>query len=132
MSAHRRAPRATQSSSPVWGKHLLIDAYGIDRSALQNIRALRRLLRELPAWLRMRILAKPVTAKVSSPDYPDWGVSGFVMLYESHISFHTWPEEGYVAMDIYSCKDFDETAAVAYLKEFFGGGKIRKRVVIRR
>lgn len=114
-----------------WGKHLMIDAYGIDEKKLKDRRAVMQLLRGLPKKFKMRPLSKGEIKKVASEDYPDWGLSGFIMLYESHISLHTWPEEGYVAMDLYSCKDFDEKAITEYLKEFWDAKKVKAKLVIR-
>ncbi|MCL5004846.1 MAG: adenosylmethionine decarboxylase [Patescibacteria group bacterium] len=114
-----------------WGKHLIIDAYGIDYAKLRNQKSIKNLLKDLPKKFKMRPLGKESVKKVSSDFYPDWGVSGFVMLYESHISLHTWPEEGYVAMDLYSCKDFDDKAIVKYLREFWNAKKMKIKVVIR-
>lgn len=128
----KKAPGADKAPSPVWGKHLIIDAYGIEASRLKNSKEIRALLDDLPKFLKMRILHRPVLKKVASPDYPDWGLSGFVMLYESHISLHTWPEEGYVAMDIYSCKNFDEKKAIAYLRKFWRNKKEKTKLVIRK
>ncbi len=114
-----------------WGKHLMVDAYGISEKKLKDKQAIKNLLRSLPKKFNMRPLGREVVKKVSSKSYPDWGVSGFIMLYESHISLHTWPEEGYVAMDVYSCKDFDDKAIAKYIKEFWGAKKIKVRVVDR-
>ena len=114
-----------------WGKHLIIDAYGIDYKKLKDERAIKELLGGLPKKFNMRPLSKVVTKKVKSDSYPDWGFSGFIMLYESHISLHTWPEEGYVAMDLYSCKDFDDKGIKKYLKEFWGYKKAKVKLVIR-
>ncbi len=50
----------------------------------------------------------------------DWGVSGFVLIAESHISIHTFPDRGYLSLDIFSCKEFDHDQAVAYATELFG------------
>ena len=49
----------------------------------------------------------------------DWGVSGFVIIAESHISIHTFPDRGYVNIDVFSCKDFDAEAALSDVKRFF-------------
>ncbi len=114
-----------------WGKHLIIDAYGIDYKKLKDGKAIKNLLRGLPEKFKMRPLSKEVVKKVKTAYYPDWGVSGFIMLYESHISLHTWPEEGYVAMDLYSCKDFDDKSIKKYVKNFWGAKKMRVRLVIR-
>ena len=114
-----------------WGKHLIIDAHGIEYKKLKNHKLIKNLLKELPKRFKMRLLGNISVKKVSSDFYPDWGVSGFVMLYESHISLHTWPEENYVAMDLYSCKDFDDKAIVKYLKEYWGVKKMKIKIVIR-
>ena len=47
------------------------------------------------------------------------GVSGVVILAESHISIHTWPERGYAAIDIFMCGETDPHAALPILKEAF-------------
>ena len=121
----------TLKKSKAWGKHLIIDAHGIEEKKLKDGRAIRKLLNDLPEKFKMRILGKVVIEKVTSEHYPDWGLSGFVMLYESHISFHTWPEEGYVAMDLYSCKDFDDESINKYLKNFWKAKKMNVKLVIR-
>ncbi|MEK7657676.1 MAG: adenosylmethionine decarboxylase [Patescibacteria group bacterium] len=114
-----------------WGKHLIIDAYGIDEKKLKDDKGIKKLLKFLPAEFKMRPLSQVVVKKVVSDFYPNWGISGFIMLYESHISLHTWPEEGYVAMDLYSCKDFDDKTIVKYLKEFWGAKKMKVKKVVR-
>ncbi|MBI4193238.1 MAG: adenosylmethionine decarboxylase [Candidatus Colwellbacteria bacterium] len=112
--------------------HLLADVHGVEFDLLQNTRLLKRFLAELPERLRMRLLAEPSVKKVQSPDYPDWGVSGFVMLYESHISLHTWPERGYVAIDVFSCKKFNVEKTLTYLARFFSSHSIRSKIVARK
>ena len=47
------------------------------------------------------------------------GVTGVVILAESHISIHTWPEYGYAAIDAFMCGSADPERAVHYLKKFF-------------
>lgn len=114
-----------------WGKHLSIDAYGIEEKKLKDLQAIRNLLRDLPKKFKMRPLGNAVVKKVATDHYSDWGVSGFIMLYESHISIHTWPEKGYMAMDVYSCKDFNTQAIIKYLKKFWNCKRMKTRVVIR-
>ena len=59
------------------------------------------------------------------------GVSGFVMIAESHISIHTFPDQDYVFMDIFSCKEFDAEKAVKYLVGAFESTKYSKNIVKR-
>ncbi len=114
-----------------WGKHLIVDAYGIKKEKLKDRQAVKKLLGGLPKKFKMRVLTKPVVAKVVSNKYHDWGISGFVMLYESHISLHTWPSDGYLAMDIYSCKDFNDKEIIKYLKKYWGCEKIKVKTITR-
>lgn len=113
------------------GKHLIVDAHDIESGLLENKKMMKRLLEEMPARLGMRIFRKPIIGEISSPNYPTTGLSGFVILYESHISFHTWPEENYVAIDVYSCRDFSTKEAVQYLKKYLGTKHMNVKSVIR-
>ena len=58
---------------------------------------------------------------ISFSKFPPYGVSGTIVISESHISTHTWPEQGYVALDIYTCGNkIDPEKAVVYAVEAFG------------
>jgi S-adenosylmethionine decarboxylase len=50
---------------------------------------------------------------------PNGGVSGVLVLAESHVSIHTWPERDYAALDIFVCGDCDPYKAIAHLKRGF-------------
>ncbi len=50
---------------------------------------------------------------------PNGGVTGVLVLAESHISIHTWPEEGFAALDIFMCGEARPHAAVPILKQGF-------------
>jgi S-adenosylmethionine decarboxylase len=58
------------------------------------------------------------------PFGPEMGVSGVVVLAESHISIHTWPERGYAALDIFMCGACDPYDAVPTLETAFHPGRI--------
>ena len=113
------------------GRHLIIEAYGVEEKKLQDKKFLSRLLEDLPKKLGMRILRKPIIEKIISDEYPAWGLSGFVILYESHISFHTWPEENYAALDVYSCKEFSGKEATDYIKNYLGAKRMKAKSIIR-
>ncbi|MFL1780870.1 Adenosylmethionine decarboxylase [Candidatus Hepatincolaceae symbiont of Richtersius coronifer] len=53
------------------------------------------------------------------------GVSGVVVLAESHISIHTWPERGYAALDIFVCGTCDPYKAIEGLKEYFKPAQVQ-------
>jgi S-adenosylmethionine decarboxylase len=55
---------------------------------------------------------------------PNGGVSGVLVLAESHISIHTWPERGYAAIDIFMCGACDPHAALPQLRRAFRAGRV--------
>ena len=60
-----------------------------------------------------------------------YGYSTFVMIAESHLSIHTFPELGYISFDCYSCKYFDTTVVEDLLKKHFNVHKCNSQVVKR-
>jgi S-adenosylmethionine decarboxylase len=59
------------------------------------------------------------------------GVSGVVVVAESHLAVHTWPEYGYAAVDYFSCGPVDSEAAIRYLQEKFGAERVTTRKIDR-
>ena len=64
--------------------------------------------------------AKATIVDISFHEFSPSGISGMVIITESHISIHTWPEYAYAAVDIYTCGDIvkPEVAAAFLTKEF--------------
>jgi spermidine synthase len=52
--------------------------------------------------------------------FSPYGVSGVVVIQESHLAIHTWPEYGYAAVDLFTCGEMDAWISFDYLKECFG------------
>ncbi|MBI2635046.1 MAG: adenosylmethionine decarboxylase [Parcubacteria group bacterium] len=127
-----RKKTVSKSNYKVYGKHLMIDARGIERKKLENHKIVFDFLNDLPQKIGMRKLTIPYVVFCEEADKKgDWGLSGFVMIYESHISAHTWPELGYVSMDVYSCRDFDDKKTVRLIKQHWGCKTIKASVVRR-
>jgi S-adenosylmethionine decarboxylase len=103
-----------------FGLHLTLDGYGCSYERLTNLDAIYEFLDTCPDIIRMTKIMPPYAFKYHGKVPDDWGLSGFVLIAESHISIHTFPERGYLSLDIFSCKDFDYQQAVAYVTEFFG------------
>ncbi len=104
-----------------FGAHLTIDGYGGDKEKLNNFELVYNILNKLPEEIEMRKLMPPyvaITPPVSEKD--EGGISGFVMIAESHISIHTFPEKGFVSADVYTCRnDMNKEKILAYFKEKF-------------
>ncbi len=56
---------------------------------------------------------------------PNGGVSGVVVLAESHISIHTWPENGFAALDVFMCGECDPYKSIPVLKRAFKPGSVQ-------
>lgn len=106
----------------VLGRHLLIEYYGCDRSVINDKEFLRVNLLEAARKAKATIVTD--IFHTFSPQ----GVSGVVVIAESHLAIHTWPEHGCVSIDIFSCSDTMEPKVIeSFLKEALGA----KRVVSR-
>jgi S-adenosylmethionine decarboxylase len=103
-----------------FGLHLTLDGYGCSYDRLTNLDAIYQFLDTCPDMIHMTKIMPPYVFKYHGKVPDDWGVSGFVLIAESHISIHTFPERGYLSLDIFSCKEFDYQQAVDYVSELFG------------
>ncbi|MFW6050752.1 MAG: adenosylmethionine decarboxylase [Myxococcota bacterium] len=79
------------------GKHLLVEYWGCDSVALDDERSVEALMKRAAEEAGATIVTS--TFHRFAPQ----GVSGVVVVEESHLSIHTWPERGYAAVDFYTC-----------------------------
>ncbi len=110
----------------MFGPHLTLDMYGCNKEKLQNYDLVYKLLDELPAMINMHKFSDPILIKIPKREnsFDQGGLTGFVILVESHISIHTFPYDSYVSIDIFSCKAFDGKRAIEYIKNLFEAQKI--------
>jgi S-adenosylmethionine decarboxylase len=99
--------------------HVIVDGFGGDPDQLADENVVRAILDLYPEAMGMTKIAPPTVVRYRGTKPEDWGVSGYVMIAESHISLHTFPERCLIWADIFSCKDFDATAILADLKSRF-------------
>lgn len=93
-----------------FGVHLTLDGYGGSPERLQDREIVRWWLDELPGTLGMTRLAESVLVDVDKQSDKDpGGLTGFVLIAESHISIHTFPLRGFVSADVYTCQDWLDT-----------------------
>ena len=114
-----------------FGPHLMLDGYGCPKTKLEDLDLVYRILDELPKKIGMTRIMPPYVFKYSGLKPEDWGISGFVLIAESHISIHTFPEKSFVSVDIFSCKHFDVDFSALYLKEAFGMEKVETNLLDR-
>jgi len=106
-----------------FGMHLILDGYGCDRQRLEDISLIYNFLSEYPAQIKMTKIMPPYVFRYDAENPQDWGISGFVLIAESHISIHTFPEKNYFSLDIFSCKNFDSEQAISYVSNLFATEK---------
>jgi S-adenosylmethionine decarboxylase len=114
-----------------FGPHLVFDGFGCPRARLEDLTGLYRLLDGLPDRIRMTKIMPPYVFRHGLPQDPAGGVSGFVLIAESHISLHTFPGRGYVNADVFSCETFDVRDALAALREAFTPARVEWKLLDR-
>ncbi len=97
--------------------HLIIDGHSSSPDILQSEEFIYKLLDEYPAEIGMTKISPPSVLRYVGGKPEEWGVSGFVMIAESHISIHTFVERRYVNVDVFSCKNFNTDQAIRDLTE---------------
>ena len=99
--------------------HLVIDGYAGDTGKMWDAELVRNFLTQYPDNLGMTRITEPSVLEYNGPKIEDAGVSGFVIIAESHISIHTFPYRNYVNIDIFSCKSFDKDQAIQDARDLF-------------
>lgn len=124
-----------QNGQTTFGLHLMLDAYESDPVRLDDMKLVYKFLNTAPDIIDMRKLTTPmvVDADISATGKDPGGISGFVMIAESHISIHTFAKRGFFTLDVYSCTNFEDKipAFLEYIQKTFGYGEHELQVVKR-
>lgn len=97
-----------------FGRHVLVDFVDCNPEVIKYVGPARAIV--------MRAM-KECGATILSDlfhQFEPFGVSGVVLIAESHASFHSWPENRFAAVDIFTCGDMKPEVAVEIMKEAFG------------
>ncbi len=96
------------------GRHILAEFYDCDTTAINDVRIVEETL------LHAAVKAGATVIGSSFHLFEPHGVSGVVVISESHLAIHSWPEYAYAAVDIFTCgEDVDPMVAFEYLKVHF-------------
>lgn len=94
------------------GRHLLAEFYDCEPNVLNNVSLIEKVMTEAAEVAGATIVQK------NFHHFSPYGVSGVVVIAESHLAIHTWPEFGYAAIDLFTCgESVDPTVAYEYLRE---------------
>ncbi len=108
------------------GHHYIAEASGCNAEIIGKVEAVEQIL------VRAAAVANVTVWSISFHRFTPHGVSGVIVISESHLSVHTWPESGYVALDIFTCgDDAKPEAAVEYALKEFGAANVHITEVTR-
>jgi len=109
------------------GSEWLVEAGGCDEEALRDVTRLGTLFQQVIEELGLHPLHAPSWHQFPGPA----GVTGFVMLTESHLACHTYPEHRIAAINLYCCRERPEWPWEERLAELLGATDVRVRRVER-
>lgn len=108
------------------GRHLLVDLHGVGAAYLGDCLAIENLLRDAARAAG----ATPVGGEFHHFG-PGLGVTGVLLLKESHISIHTWPEHGFAAVDVFMCGAAQPERAVAVIEAALQPASVTRQEALR-
>jgi S-adenosylmethionine decarboxylase len=107
------------------GRHLIAEYYSANVTRLNDVEFVRQ---------SMLAAAERVGATVIGESFHSFvpqGVSGAVVIAESHLSIHTWPEYGYAAVDIFTCGNLNPRVGFRLLEESLEASACRVQEILR-
>jgi len=105
-----------------FGPHLMLDLSDCDPVRLNDLDLCVDLLNRIPDEIGMTKITQPHVFRYKGMVPDDEGITGMVIIAESHISLHTFPLKRYCFVDIFSCKPFDVERGQALFIEAFRPG----------
>jgi len=96
------------------GTHLLVELRDCNPKIIKDLAKVKN------ALVSAAKESKATIVDISFHEFNPFGISGMVIIAESHLSIHTWPEYSYAAVDIFTCGDLikPEVAASFLIREF--------------
>jgi len=96
------------------GRHILAELSGCSAEILNDLVKIKEIMTNAALEAGAEIL------EVAFHQFSPQGVSGIVVISESHLAIHTWPEYGYAAVDVFTCgTSVDPWVSCYYLKKLF-------------
>jgi len=95
------------------GTHLIIDLYEVSVSKLIDVSFIEYVLTKAAGLCEAKIIGQ------NFHEFEGGGVTGVLLLAESHMSIHTWPEHNYAALDIFMCYNCDPNKCLDFITDLF-------------
>ena len=116
---------------PIWGQHLIIDLAGCPRANLINADHLRNWVTDLVETIKMKAYGDPQIEHFATHSYDAAGFTLLQLIETSNICAHFAENLGQVYIDVFSCKTFDNEAAIACCRKYFEPGTVEHQVIER-
>ena len=113
----------TEKQSEAW--QMIVDLYGCPSVYIDDEEYVKKVIETVCSHIGAQIV------KEYSYRFSPIGISAFAIITTSHISVHTWPEYGYAAVDLFSCKKEIPEGIRECLEQAFGAGRSRAQVIRR-
>ncbi len=107
------------------GRHVIAELYGCASDTLNSIDDIRTFMRQAAELVGATVVGE--TFHRFAPQ----GISGSIVIAESHLSIHTWPESGYVSVDIYTCGGLDPHPGIRHLSQVLDAKSVRVQEILR-
>jgi S-adenosylmethionine decarboxylase proenzyme len=108
-----------------FGTHYLVDLKGCDPEPIKHVESTQAIL------LRAVEECGATLVNQCFHQYEPFGVSGVVLIAESHFSVHTWPEHRFVGVDIFTCGEMDAEVAIDLMRNAFQAQEIQVKTLVR-
>jgi len=108
-----------------FGKYYLVELIDCDTEKLKFVKDVQEI------FLRAAEKSKATVVKHFFHQYEPFGVTGIILICESHFSIHTWPEDKYVAFDILTCGEMYPELAIEEMKNSFQAKQAKVRIIPR-
>lgn len=96
------------------GRHILVEFSGCNAEVLNDVSIIEK------SMIEAAQIAGATVINSTFHHFSPWGVSGVVVIQESHLAIHTWPEYRYAAVDLFTCGDsVDPWVSFEHLKKAF-------------
>jgi S-adenosylmethionine decarboxylase len=114
-----------------FGPHLMLDCRGCNAEKIGNLEYVFKFLNELPERIGMTKITQPYVFPYEGLVPEDKGITGTVIIAESHITFHSFTDKDYFFFDVFSCKHFDTDIVAKMVQEVFEVQHVERHEALR-
>ena len=107
------------------GKQIILELYNCNEALLADPIGIEKIMKQTAETMGATIVTS------NFHHFSPLGVSGVVVIMESHLTIHTWPEYRYAAADFFTCGEIDMDAGVAFLKKHLEAERIEVKLLDR-